>query len=751
MNLLSFLHKEKDKGQYFLALIFKPYSVIGVVFEEIAGKLSIVSNSEEKTHFNLAHTEVEKILELCDTVISSVEKSLPNEVIVKKTIFGVPYHWVDETGIKKEFQPKFKKICKDLELEPLGFIVSMEAVVHFLKKKEGAPISGILVEVIRDHVTLCVVRGGKIVFLKHHTVEGTAPETVEKLLKENENKEVLPSKIILLQNAEAETSQRDFLSYPWTHKLSFLHIPKVVILENGWEEEAVISGVASQMGFGVADETRSNHSVSEEELSLEEQEPDIESKEEGSAAFEDFGFIKEKDVLGEEKAGEEISDEEIEDEERFEKASGLSTKQNTILIQAKHLLAKIRRTVLKTSSRIKPFIDGRNISFARKLPFAFSSSRKILALPVILILLFFVSSYFYYASFLQAEVVLFLDKKEIKDSYDVTLLADEPTSVKNGVLKVEKVTHIKDGNIKKASTGKKEIGENAKGEIVIYNKTEQKKTFPKGTIIIGANQLQFELEDEISVASTSAFSTTYSSAKGKVVAARYGGEYNLPSNTNFIFKDLSTSDYFGKNDSAFSGGTKEEIRVVSKEDLSTLESDLLKQLEADVLKELEKKVPAGSVIVPYILSSEFSKKTFDKKEGDEVKEVKLAASLEFEAAYYKLDEMKNFEKEIAEEEVPEKHMKDEKLSRIELKDIEIDKDGNMTGKLDIYSVYSPVIDKESILQHLVKKRKNEGEELLKNMNGITDYTIIMRNRFNILPDIFPFSSNNIKITTRLNG
>ena len=88
---------------------------------------------------------------ISDKAISFVEGSLPEKSSVEKTIFSVPYDWVEEGKIKKEHLVKLKKVCEDLGLVPIGYLMTIEAIVHFLQKSEGAPVSAVFIETAQKH------------------------------------------------------------------------------------------------------------------------------------------------------------------------------------------------------------------------------------------------------------------------------------------------------------------------------------------------------------------------------------------------------------------------------------------------------------------------------------------------------------------------------------------------------------------------------------------------------------------------
>ena len=302
---LPFLKKTEPEKNFFLALLIKPHKVGAILFEEINSKLFILANNEVTLTKDTSELSSQELLESADKVITSVESSLPEGATLEKTIFSVPYDWIEEGKIKKEYLGKLKKVCEDLGLAPVGYLVSIEAIVAFLAQSEGVPVSAIFVEVAGKKVFLYLVRGGKILEVQAGAIEDKLLATVESLLKKVEGMDVLPSKIILLDYKESDGTQQEFLSHTWSKDIPFLHLPQVVVLEQGFENEATVNGVAAQMELEVLQDIKTIQTQSDNlsEEVLEEKSP------------ADFGFFKEKDVVEDVKKEDATAEDEISDKE----------------------------------------------------------------------------------------------------------------------------------------------------------------------------------------------------------------------------------------------------------------------------------------------------------------------------------------------------------------------------------------------------------------------------------------------------
>ena len=719
------------KTEFFLALIFEVDKISGILFREQNKTLNILAAHEFKV--DLEDSAIEELIKASDSVISRLEVSLPEGSMLEKTIFSVPHFWVDEGRIKVERLSQLKKISTELALSPVGFIVSIEAIVVFLQKKEGAPVNGIFISVSSKFLEIFIVRGGNIIEIKKGEIGSEGVEkTVEKLLESVEKLEVLPSKIVLLHNSEGEKNQQKFLSYHWTKNLPFQHLPQVEILDRGFENEAIINGVAQQMGAQI----KNGFSVTSDKS-------DLKDEEYAEVPIDSFGFVKEKDVkiepaqvIQEEKredieihhhgdvdAGEEIYEDDYNSQEEGDRTEVLK----------KSLPAILTSIIPKRISFVDLFTKGKSLVNRRSLfiPLA--------ALVVVAVLLIG-----YYSYILKAQVVIFTDQKEFKDSLGITLTTSGNSSFADKTLKIETLTEEVSGEDSQETTGTLETGEKAAGELTIFNKTEGSKTLAKGSIIVSSNGLEYQVNEDIKLASTSSFATTFSSQKTKITASKFGKEYNIPSGTNFTIKGVSTSDLFAKNDSAFSGGTKEEIQIVSLKDIQILSDTMTKRHFEKAKKQANEKLESDEALIPVMLSSKFKEQKFDKKEKDKATSLKLNATVTYTLGVYKKDELGKFISSSDDFDVPDDFQLADEESEIVVSDVKQNKN-DISAKLSFSAIFKPKIDINKIPEMVKGRGKNSAEEKIKAISGVSDVTVILINKLPVLPTILPLSVSNILV------
>lgn len=717
---IPFLQK-KEKPQYFLSLVLRNEKVNAFIFEKVSGQISVISENEEYFENSIETATLEELLDVCDKVISQVEELLPQNLEVQKTIFGLKETWVLDNKIKKEYLLKLKKITSDLGLSPIGFLTIPEAIVNFIQKEEGAPPSAILADIGKKYATVSLVRAGRIIESKTSEIHESPSFTVDTLLKHFEAPEILPSRVIIL-NGEEDLAQ-EFITHQWSKSLPFLHLPQTINLPENFLGRAFIYGVANRMGAIVKEDFEDEEALEIEQIEKAKVEETSKVKYLGSAA-EYFGFLEEKDVaktplletpdlsIPSEEGNEEIQ--EIPQEPKIEK--------------------------------LKKFLNNFTLTLKRlTLPsFLNFGNKKILLFPIILLTILFLLFAFYLFA-LSAEVILSFTPRIAEKDQNVTFSKSKPTDTKNNIINAEFLSVSEDGTNSKSATGKKEIGERAKGTVTLYSRLQGGRTFPEGTTITGANNLQFTLDKEIKVGSASAdASGPPITEKVSVTGKQIGKESNLPSDTKFTVGSFSQSDIVAKNDNPFSGGTKKEITVISKNDIEKLLEDLPKQLEEKAKEDIRKKVSNDKEILNKFITTTIDKKSFDKNPEDEAKSVTLSGTVSFQALSYNKNDLLKFSLNLFDSNDATINKENLEVSVLDIKT----KEGDIETKLKIKAKILPKIDSENLRKKIAGLSFKDAEDELFKLNQISDVRISFSGNFKFLPKILPRIKSNIKIVIK---
>jgi len=736
------IYKQEEEKEYFFAL----------QIEE--GKTKSAFWTIENSTVRILRTGEEQFWESEEEILPAIDASLPpileGEKEPSKIIFGIPSYWVGEDKVISSKTELLKRICREFDLTAIGFVVIPEAVVYHLKTIEGIPPTAILVSLGKKKITVTLVRLGKI--LGNEVVERSSNlgedlvEGISRFLPQ----EVIPPRIILY-GGEGGVEKEELMNFSWNNfsQLNFLHLPKVEVLSSDFDISSVtLAGgreIKKEEGITIVQLIKEEEKEREleetpiEETYFEKKEKEEEPLLEPKVSPEELGFFLEKDVA--EKAS--LSSQEVFPSQEAEVSS----------YQKVHLQRKINLPKINFSLFSKLFLGIKSILSRISFSFLFPKGFKKLGILAIIALFFFGGIFFLAYWYLpKAEVVLWV-KPQISEKSFILKLDSKITTPKEEelILPAEEIKTVITGQKKKNVTGTKLVGEPAKGEVTIYNRTPQEKTFEAGTQIIGPNNLKFTLDERVTVASESAgsdYTMIPGKAKTKVTAVAIGSEGNLVSGTEFSIANFSKSDYVAKNEEAFSGGTSREVQVVAKEDQEKLLEELTEEFKSKALEELQKKVSSEKKLIEESLVSRVEEKNFDKKVGEEASEFSLSLKISFTAlTFSEQDFQKLAEKEIKKTIPPGFEYKPEETeTKFTFKNIT--KEGVAVFDAYFRALLFPTLDLEAIKKNLAGKYPDIGQSYLGSLPQIDSYEAKIYRRFPGKLATFPRIAKNIKIEIR---
>ena len=155
-----FKKPEGEKPENFWSLVISRAWVEAGIWRVVGEKTEVVARGEAASWQD---PDSESLVTACDSTLSAATGSIEEEIEEpNRVVFGLPPSWVEDGQIKSERLELLKKISKELELTPSGFVVIPEAIVHFLKVKEGAPPNCILVGLSEDSLDVALVQTGRI-------------------------------------------------------------------------------------------------------------------------------------------------------------------------------------------------------------------------------------------------------------------------------------------------------------------------------------------------------------------------------------------------------------------------------------------------------------------------------------------------------------------------------------------------------------------------------------------------------------
>jgi len=298
------------------------------------------------------------------------------------------------------------------------------------------------------------------------------------------------------------------------------------------------------------------------------------------------------------------------------------------------------------------------------------------------------------------------------------------------------------------TTGKKEVGNPARGEVTIYNLNKE-KIFDKGTLI-EASGLKFSFNDSVKVASasvTSDMTRISGKAKTKITALQIGPESNLDKGTTFKIDNLDPYDYIAKNEAAFSEGTKNNVQTVSKKDYEDLKTTILAKSG-----NLEQKNKGLSLLTSEKTIKDLTKKdltdlNYSKEVGEEATSVTLTAKAQTTFYIYNKDSLLDFISSEITSDIPSNYILEKKNIAYQIDKASI-KLSKITMQTSVNAKATKNIDKAKIIDSVLGKNKKDLDQLLKKEFAINGFNFNLKQPLPIpfIGERLPFIKKNITVT-----
>ncbi|OGK35065.1 hypothetical protein A3F60_03195 [Candidatus Roizmanbacteria bacterium RIFCSPHIGHO2_12_FULL_39_8] len=511
-----------------------------------------------------------------DQVILKLEQKV--NITIKDTIFFLYSNLIDEKTkeVKKEFFAKIKELVKKLDLKALGYIECYEAVKYILEKKEEIPLSTILIELDQANLSLFIYKRGQIVFVRTITFTGNLIDDLLTCFQEIKGKFVLPSRIVLYNSKDLEAEATDIVTYRWSEDL-FIQLPRVEVLK----EYEIVQGLIGVFGEQFVKNLKSDKLMT--------------------------GGTKSKDQVLGFVIGEDIGEE-----------------------QAKDLQAHPTSPFFPYFQRV---IHGTKSAFNKGRLFFKGQSHKWLLL--VGVGLFFIALLLNELFVHTASLTVYLPYTSIAKETTIQTPITNKNKDDFSILTTTQSVNLSDS---KSTTGKKEIGEKAKGIVTIHNFDDNERNFPKGSLL-QTSQLQFVLDQDTKVASSSVVTLNGGlvkqpgKTKAAITAENIGPQGNIGAGKQFSIEDLPSSIYFAMNEESFTGGTKSEIRTVSKQDLDQLKTSLAEKAKSENLDRLEGQNNQMKLLST-LTDIKLSDLQYDRELGEEADKVGIRAKADAILFYY---------------------------------------------------------------------------------------------------------------------
>ena len=725
--------KQKVEQEIFLSLILdESYVQAGAWVLDEGKKTRILASTSERA----AGPSWDDRIRMADHAIGKLEEDTGSTKL-SKVVFGLGERFLTKDGdIEKSVRTNLKQLTKGLELTPLGFVPLSTGIAHFLRKSEGIPTSVILIGVTEENFNISIYRVGRLAFSISVKRTGLEGEDIENALKLCTDADVFPSRILLYgaDDVRIEEVKSVLLKHQWTARANFLHYPKIEIYPFEHLIDTVVEAGANEITHEVAD-AESVESDSEEKSippeSLAEEPHPVAKEEKGPTHM----VVVQPETLGfhESDADHSFATEDVKKEKGSETFEQAENPLEFAEGQKENLLEKEDQS---TQEEKKYFDDfdaekkGKIPSFQVAQKFGTllrlgksvlrSVSKKLAALGVLIVILFSVGLYLATVYLPRATVTLSVLPKSMTLE-DTVVIDPQATTIdtEKKIIPGKKLEKVVSGEKTVPATGRKKVGDPAKGAVTIYNKTLSSQSLKKGTVI-QAKSLQFTLNEDISIASASEdlLSKTYGKADVGVTALVVGTEGNLPAKIQFTVKEYSGDVFGGSNDQPFTGGTSKDVTVVSRADYDSL----LKTLTADLIEkaktELTQSVSGKDRMIDQTVKTAVKEKQYVEEIDQEAKDLHGSLTVSVSASTYNEDDVKTLLSGFIQKDIPTGYLVNPGRTTVTIGSVTIGKDGKMTTKATITAEAIPVIEEASVKKMIAGKKLIDVEKELRTIPGV---------------------------------
>lgn len=736
-----------------------------------------------------------------DEVVSALEERAGTQNI-SRVIYGLPYEYLTAEGdIRPEIKNHLKQFSRDLELTPIGFVPIHQAIVYKLRRDEGVPPSLILLGITDNAISVSVYEVGKLTgqkVLRPHS--DLALELVTQF-RDLLGITALPSRMLLfgIDSSRLLKLKDELTRFAWTQHATFLHFPKFQIVTPDTAVASVSMAGASEL---MASLKTAGDAVPESGPdSAEEELADEESVEDERTAVAVSG--------NEAVAPKDGADEPDQDDERDKVAedtvisghqpagtaadAGAATKtpdheyafeeaSNVTFVAPEAIGFHKNKDVIEVESGISgkpdrpagkdepknlrgdkgdavhgfenseeyavPDAPGATRNRKLRLPLNGAGLKIAGSLTLITFIILFVLWYLAY-QYPSAEVVVTLLRSPVEQSETVTIdpgiaAVDRETGSIPGIVKEATVS----GEKTVETTGKKKVGDPAKGTVTIYNKTVSAKSFPKGSRLVSGS-LSFTLDTDIQVASASESigSITFGKSTAPITATDIGTQGNLPAATEFSFKDVSSSIAIARNDEALSGGTSRDVIVVSRADYDAIIEAVTAELTDSANSQLAGSIGGSSRLIEGTIENDVVAQTFSAELNEEVPEVGGQITLKVSGLTYDVNDITALFSDEIQGAIPPGYTLEESSLEFVFTDPEVQKNGSVTATVGLHGFAVPAFEEAGIKELIGGKSKTDAETAITSMAGVRTAVVTVRNP--LFSNSVPRQSDKVSVTVNI--
>jgi hypothetical protein len=325
------------------------------------------------------------------------------------------------------------------------------------------------------------------------------------------------------------------------------------------------------------------------------------------------------------------------------------------------------------------------------------------------------------------KVIVQVESEDIEFEKDI--IADTAVSVldiENLTIPAKVIEVSKDRSDSASATGTKETGEKASGQVTIYNKTTSQVTIVNGTTLESIETgLKYKTTTDVTVDAKKPdddpeYPGMYGVVDVGIIAESFGEDYNTSEKQEFRIQGYAVENIYGKNFNSITGGTTEEITVVSQEDYDNLKTSLEDLLKEDLAGSLEAEAGSSRQLLTDTIQYETINESASPGVDAQASTFSLSVTVKATALSFLNEDIDN----LAEVLVEEENEQNVEVEEFEYSSSVTSTEGNKIYlKLSITGVVTPSVDQDGLKTSLAGKSKGAAQSYLDSQEQIKDYEI----------------------------
>lgn len=736
MNLKDLLTTKETPPELFWALVIEKGFVQSGIWYIGEGTAKVIGIGA-----GIPWGSDEDLMEATDAALSSAIQKLPEDYPEpSKTVFGVSTSWVKDGEISPENLLKIKKLCTELSLTPVGFVVLPEAIAHLYKSEEGSPLNAIVLNTSSENLELSVFKLGELAGTTEVSRSVSLVDDVIEGLSRFEGISPLPTRFIVYDGKEGELDEakQTLLQANWSDgKVSFLHTPQVEILSVDKKVLATALAGGAEMGDvkGVV-----NSGESEYEEAKEPQPEEIKEKPEDvrPVTAESLGFALEEDVS-------------LTKNTDIQNVVPVQSTAPDIYPKTPPQQAGIIPNVQPPKEHVDYFAKSKQLfhSFSKMFskPGVNSSGKNkglIIALSVFGLVFLTIIGLWWFAQ--TAKVTIYVISQRAEENVQISFSTEGKFDQESNTFPVKVVTSEVSGEKTRSTTGTKLIGDKATGSVAIANGNSAAINLSAGTILTSSSGFKFVTSNEASV-SGQLLPGSPGTATVNVTAYDIGSTYNLAKGEIFSVGNYSKSLVAATSLEDFSGGSSQQISAVGKEDQTELEEGLKTELAQNAKSELSAKTSENELFVNDLADLKTTKEVFDHDIGDQADNLKLSLSLKATGLVANREKIIEYAKNVLSDKAPAGYALTSDQVDFKFTFVE-EKDGNYVYDAVVGGNFLPEVDTEKIKGTILGKSTNVATSYLNSIQGFDHADVTLKIKFPGFLKTIPRISKNITVEVK---